>query len=339
MSAFGIDIGTATIKAVMLQEDNKKIRFRSSIVAKTPEKGILSDAILDQEEIAQTLHKMVIDAKISSRDAHVALSDNHVFSKVIEMPMLSDKELASAIYWEAEQHIPMPLASINLDWQVLRRDLESSRGKKMQVLLVGAPISILSKYQKVFELAGINIVSLETEILAVIRSTVTGSSFPNSLIVNIGSLGTSLAIVQKGILVFLYSIPLGGIAMNRSIATEFGFSAKQAEEYKKTYGLNEENFGGKIKTAIEPVLSSMIMEIKKALSFYVEKYNEEHPIKQIILTGGTARLPGIVPIFVEQTGIEAVIANPWKALAVSDVPLDLIDKGSEYSIAVGLAVK
>jgi type IV pilus assembly protein PilM len=339
MSAFGLDVGTATMKAVLLQESNGAICFKSSIIAKTPQKGILSDASLDQEEIASTIHRMVIDAKISSHDAHVALSDNHVFSKVIEMPLLTDKELSSAIFWEAEQHIPMPLPSINLDWKVLRRDLETSRGKIMQVLLVGAPVSILSKYQKVFELAGINIVSMETETMAVIRSTVTGVDFPNSLIVNIGSLGTSLAIVQKGVLVFLYSIPLGGIAMNRSIATEFGFSAKQAEEYKKAYGLNEINFGGKIKIAIEPILSTMITEIKKALSFYIDKYEEEHPIKQIILTGGTARLPGIIPIFVEMTGIETVIANPWKALAIRNVPNDLQDRGSEYSIAVGLAAK
>jgi len=70
---------------------------------------------------------------------------------VIDMPMLSDKELSSAIYWEAEQHIPMPLTSINLDWKILQRNLESAKGKRMQVLLVGAPLSILSKYQKVFE--------------------------------------------------------------------------------------------------------------------------------------------------------------------------------------------
>jgi type IV pilus assembly protein PilM len=339
VNSFGLDIGSSTMKAVFLQKEKGVFSFKSSIVAKTPEKGLLSDASLDQEEIAQTIRQMVVDAKIPTRNVNLALSDNHVFAKVIDMPLLSDKELASAIYWEAEQHIPVPLSTISLDWKVLRRDIGDSSEKKMQVLLIGAPVSILKKYERVFELSGININSLETEMLSLIRATVTTPDFPNSLLVNIGSLGTSIAIIQRGVLVFLYAIPLGGVAINRSIATEFEFTTIQAEEYKKAYGMDEKNFGGKIKVAIEPILLSMITEIKKALSFYIDKYKEEHPIKQIILSGGTARLPGIVQIFVQQTGIETVIANPWKALAIQNVPADLIEAGPEYTITVGLAIE
>lgn len=336
-NSFGLDIGTTTMKAVFLQNEKGSVCFKSSIVARVPAKGMLSDALLDQQEIAQTIHQMMIDAKIPSRNVNLALSDNHIFAKVIDMPSLSDKELASAIHWEAEQHIPVPLSTINLDWKVLHRDMENPKDKNMQVLLIGAPLNILKKYESVFELAGINIESIETEILSVIRAVVTTQNFPDTLIVNIGSYGTSLAIVQKNIVVFVYSIPLGGVAINRSIATEFGFNVTQAEEYKKTYGMEEKNFGGKIKTTIEPILLSLVSEIKKALSFYVDKYKEEHPIKQIILTGGTARLLGIIPIFVEQTGIETVVANPWRT--IQNVPGELIEAGPGYTISVGLALK
>lgn len=336
-SSFGLDIGSNTIKAVFLQSEKDGIHFKSSIIAKTPVKGMLSDTTLDQEEIAQTIRQIVSDGKIPVRSAHLALSDNHIFAKVVDMPQLSDKELASAIYWEAEQHIPVPLSTINLDWLVLRRDIGAH--KRMQVLLIGAPVNVLRKYEKIFEFAGINIESLETETLSAIRAIVTTDEFPNSLIVNIGSLGTTLAIVQKGTLVFIYTISLGGVAMNRSIASEFGFSNIQAEEYKKTYGMDELNFGGKIKTSLQPILLSLTSEIKKALSFYIDKYKDEHPIKQVILTGGTARIPGIVSVFVEQTGLETVIANPWKALSVRNVPVDLIEAGPEYTISVGLAIK
>lgn len=339
MNTFGIDIGSTTIKAVLLKKEGDKVEFLSSIVAPTPAHGMMSDASLDQEEVAQTIRKMVVDAKITSRNANVALPDNQVFAKVIEMPVLSDKELSSAIYWEAEQHIPVPLASINLDWKVLKKDTEVGKTQKMQVLLVGAPTHLLKRYQTIFELSGINISSLENEIISVIRATVVTPDFPTSLIVNIGSLGTSIAIVQNTVIVFLYTIPLGGTAMNRAIATEFAFTTMQAEEYKKTYGIDENNFGGKIKQAVEPILISLITEIRKALSFYGDKYKGEFPISQIILTGGSAKLPGITPMFVQQLGIETVVANPWKALGVQGVPQGLLDRGSEYTISVGLAMR
>jgi type IV pilus assembly protein PilM len=338
-SVFGLDIGSSTIKAVWLQRNGDDVVFKSAIAAQTPEKGMLSDSSLDQEEMAQTLRKLILDAKFSPRDANLALPDNNVYAKVIEMPVLSDKELSSAIYWEAEQHIPVPLNTINLDWKVLRKDTTSAKSPKMQVLLVGAPTIMLKKYQEVFSLAGINIASMETEILSVIRATAISDDFPTSLIVNIGSLGTSIAIVQQGTLVFLYSIPLGGIAMNRAIATEFAFTAIQAEEYKKVYGIDESMFGGKIREAVEPVLASLITEIKKALSYYSDKYRDEHPISQIVLTGGSAKLPGIIPMFVEQLGIETLVSNPWKTANIQHVPQSLVDRGSEYTIAVGLALK
>lgn len=336
---FGIDIGATAIKSVWLEKDGNTVRFKSSIIASTPAKGMLSESSLDQEEVAQTVRKMVMDAKISLRSAHLALPDNQVFAKVIEMPLLSDKELSSAIYWEAEQHIPVPLASISLDWKVLRKDDSTHAAPKMLVLLIGAPTHIIHKYQEVFEYAGIDIASLETEILSVIRALVVSDTFPTSLIVNIGSLGTSIAIVQHGTIVLLYTIPLGGTAMNRAIATEFGFTSTQAEEYKKSYGIDENNFGGKIKAAVEPILLSMITEVKKTVSFYSERYKNESSISQIVLTGGTARLPGIIPLFVEQIGLETVIANPWKTAAILGVPQDLMDRGSEYTICVGLALK
>ena len=337
--SFGIDIGTTTIKAVWLEKDGSTIKFKSSIIAPTPAKGMLSDASLDQEEVAQTIRKMLTDAKIAPRSVHIALPDNQVFEKVIEMPLLSDKELASAIYWEAEQHIPVPLSSISLDWKVLRKDEPSHPSPKMLVLLVGAPTHSIRKYQEVFEYAGVDIATLETEILSVIRTFVVSESFPTSLIVNIGSLGTSIAIVQRGTVVLLYAIPLGGTAMNRAIATEFGFTSSQAEEYKKSYGIDENNFGGKIKTAIEPILLSMITEVKKTVTFYSDRYKGENSISQIILTGGTARLPGIVPLFVEQLGLETAVANPWKSSGIQGVPQELMERGSEYTIAVGLALK
>jgi type IV pilus assembly protein PilM len=338
MSSFGLDIGTNSMKAVYLVKNGLSVVFRSSIVAETPASGMSADASLDQEEVAQTIRKMVVDAKIPAREVHLALPDNLVYAKVISMPVLSDKELASAIYWEAEQHIPVPLESISLDYKILKRDNSKQKVSQMHVLLVGAPYSVLNRYKKIFELSGIDISSLETEMLSVLRSTVT-ENYPDSLIINIGSLGTSIAIVQKGLPLFLYSIPLGGLSMNRSIATEFGFSAKQAEEYKKIYGLEDATFGGKIRTAIEPILMSLITEIKKALSYYTEKNKEEYPIKQIILSGGTARLPGIAPIFVKHTGIETVIVNPWKSLNINGVPQELTERGPEYAIAVGLAIK
>ncbi|HXS14610.1 MAG TPA: pilus assembly protein PilM, partial [Candidatus Saccharimonadales bacterium] len=178
----------------------------------------------------------------------------------------------------------------------------------------------------------------ETELLSIVRSVVVEENFPSTMIVNIGAVSTSLAIVHDSTLVFTYSLPTGGTALSRAIAADFGFALSQAEEYKKVYGLADSTVGGKIGKVAEPILSSILTEMKKALAYYGEKYPSD-PVKQIILSGGSAKLPGLATYFTGSTGIETAIANPWKILVDQEVTKDIIDSASEYTVAVGLAMR
>lgn len=336
---FGLDIGLSTMKAVALNNTNNTRVLRSCISFPTPPKGMMSEAPLDQQTMAQSIQKMIEEGQLMGYEANIAFPDNQAFTKIIEMPLLSDKELSSAIYWEAEQHIPMPLNTMTLVWDILEKDNPAQvMTPKMRVLLVASPTSLLNRYQNIFSLSGIKLAAVETEILAATRSIVTGENFPNSLIVNISSLSTSLAIIKNGVLNLTHVVPLGSVALNRAIATDFGFTLSQAEEYKKIYGITDRNLGGKIGRAIEPILNTLLTEIKKALSLYNEK-NHTAAVTQVILAGGTAKLPGINIFFVENLGVETLAADPWKAHNITGVPPDLVEKGSEYAVAVGLSLK
>ncbi len=209
----------------------------------------------------------------------------------------------------------------------------------MQVLLVAAPTTLAQRYAKVCEMAGLNVSSIETEMLAVLRTVIHNRKIPTSLLLHMGTLSSTIAIIENNIVIFVYSMPIGSLAINRAIASDFGFTLQQAEEYKKTYGLLDKNFGGKIGKAIEPILLSMVSEIKKALTFYQERHSNQQAINQLILTGATARLPGIDLFFVQNAGLETILISPWVQMGMTDVPKELADNGAEYAIAVGLALK
>jgi len=337
-NSFGLDIGTSMIKAVWLSGSMGSYVLKSCISVPTPPKGMQSESPFDQEEMAQILRKVYADAKISTKNVHIALPDGQVFTKVIDMPQLSDKELSSAITWEAEQYVPAALSEMTLSWNVLRQGVNLGSDKSMQVLLVAAPTALIKRYQNIVEMAGLKVVSIETEIISVIRSVIAQNA-PSTLIVSIGAQNTTIAIIQEGTLVFTYTIPLGGTSINRAIAVDFGFSLQQAEEYKKVYGISDKNLGAKIGHAIEPILISLLSEVKKALAFYSEKYTTVSPIKQIILSGGTANLPGMDMYFAHNLGIESVVANPWNALKMQSIPQTLHDTAAQFPVAVGLALK
>jgi len=348
--AFGLDVGATTMKLVWLggqkgftqHQAGAGFTLLSCLIAPTPPKGMLSSSPIDEEEMAQAIKKATEEANIKTKLVNVALPENQVYTKVIEMPVLSDRELTSAIYWEAEQYIPVPLSNITLVWSVLKRPKSPSPTEKMEVLMVGAPQALVKKYQKILGMAGLTINSMETELLASVRSLAVGTPtdpFPPSVIVSIGAVSTSLTIVRDGGMVFTYSTQIGGAAINRAIATDFGLTSQQAEEYKKVYGVTGKSLGGKIGQSTSPILMSIVTEAKKALAFYSQKYKDDFPIKQIILSGGTSKLPGIEIFFAQNLGIEAVMANPWKILASQTIPKEILNNAPDYTIAVGLAMK
>ncbi|HUD44200.1 MAG TPA: type IV pilus assembly protein PilM [Patescibacteria group bacterium] len=338
INSFGLDIGTKLLKVVMLHKDGIKLSFKSCLTAPMPANGMASESSFDLEEIAQTIRKLVNDANIGTNNVHAALPDRSVYTKVVEVPQLEKKDLASAIYWEAEQNIPSPLSTITLSWRPLRKR-ETPTDSLMDVLLVGAPTTLIRKYKYVLEMAGLNLISLETEVLSVVRALGFNESSPSTLVVNVSGYSTSLVIIQKGLIVYTYSIPLGDIAINRAICTELGFSDEQAEEYKRTYGLVDQQIGGKIAKAIQPILMSIVAEIKKSLAFYTEKYATELDIKQLVLAGDICTLPGIDLFFVQTLGMETIISDPWKMCNIHNVTQQVLKTKTDYAVAVGLALK
>jgi type IV pilus assembly protein PilM len=310
-----------------------------SVMPSSP-KGLFSESQADNQEMAIAIRKTIDALKVNTKSVNIALSDTRVYTKVIDMPVLSDKELSLAIYWEAERHIPVALSTISLVWNVLRKPPSSAPAdEKMQVLMVGAPTSLVNKYQNVLRMAGLTLQSIETETLAVIRALVT-PGIPPTIIVSIGAINTSLAIIKDGILVLTYSIATGGNAISRSIEEDLGVTLSQSEEYKKTYGYSQKTEAGqKISKAAEPILASILLEVKKAIAFYSQKYRDGSVISQILLSGSTAHLPGINLYFVENLGIETLIANPWKILGDKVLPPQLAQQTSDFTIALGLAMR
>src|SRR5581483_825895 len=207
----GLDIGATSIKAVWLTKGARGgYTLDAAFITPAPVKGMISESPLDQEEMAKAIRTIISNSHIQTPFANIALPENQVYTRVLEMPTLTDKELSSAIYWEAEQYIPVPLETMVLDWRVLNRSTTPGvTSEKMQVLLVGAPKTLIARYQKALSLASVIPHVVETEILSSIRALSSTQNFPNSLVVHIGAVSTSLAIVKDAGIVFTYSIPTG----------------------------------------------------------------------------------------------------------------------------------
>lgn len=334
----GLDIGSHAIKLIEVIKTKDSIQLLSAGSIPTPLKTQSVQLQTDIDALAYIIGQLIKDTGTKATDVHVAFAESQVFTRVIETPILSHRELSSAIRWEAEQYIPLPLDQVTMDFSILR-DQKTSGSSKMQVLLVAAPKTIVEKYMTIIEMADLIPVSAETNVIATSRALSRSvSTLKNVLIVSLGAQTTDLSILKGGILAFARSISSGGEALTRSIVQALDFTTVQAEEYKKTYGLDRSVLEGKIVAAMQPVIDVITNEIKHAIAFFEEKHKEEK-IEAIVLSGGTSKLPGIVSYMTNIVGIETQIANPWVGIA-KDARFNVLNsEGPLFSVAVGLALK
>ena len=339
LNHFGLDIGTHSIKAVQLGgQDTRPVFIAAGQVLTPAQSG--TDSEQDIFVVAETIKKLHQEAHISTDKAVTSLPESQIFTRVVELPNLTEKEVRSAIQWEAEQYVPIPMSEVRLDWQVLSKPKQSNNSEKVEVLLVAAPKVLIDRYLGILKAAGLTAVALETEITAVVRSLVqTVEGTPTTMVISVGASTTDLSIVTANQISFTRSIATGGFALARGVAQELGFELDQATEYTKTYGLDATQLEGKVMQAIKPIFDVVVNEIRRALAFYASKHPEA-PVKRIVLTGGTANLPGLVLYLAESLGLEVQLGNPWEGISLpSQVSQRLIQGGTSYTVAVGLALK
>ncbi len=333
----GLDIGSKTIKVVELNPHEKGWSLKSSGIVGY--KGVPPDQMKDEKEfvpLVDTIQKLYKEAKISSKEVVIALSEASVYTRIVKFPFLTDSEIASAVRWEAEQYIPIPAAEAIIQHQIIAR-YENATPAYVEVLLVAAPKTVVERYMRLMGLAKLTVTAVETEVISLSRSL--GVPGQTVIIVDLGARATDIAIVKDTKLVFSRSFATGGEAFTRAIVQFLGIEYTQAEEYKRTYGLSSTQLEGKVKQSLNPVFHLVSDEIKKALRYYQSEYKNDQ-IHSVFLSGGSTGLPEISSLLAESLGVEVIIGNPFAQIDVDPATVkSLTGFAPFYSIACGLAMR
>jgi type IV pilus assembly protein PilM len=333
MPALAIDIGTYTIKALSGNPGQQVNLTRAVELFNTTGISLPNDES-QMSALGTLLEAFINDNKLPTKDVRLSLPETVVSTKVISIPPLSDAELASAITWQAEQHIPIPPEELALEYQVLFRPPKNQPGVPMRVMLIGARKPIIERYITVFSALGIEPTLLETQVMSVLRSLQLTTTDPVTLVVHIGASTMDMALVNQGEVEFVVTHISGGQLLTKTLEQAIGLDGKQAEEYKRTYGLLSDQFEGKVRAALLPAVQVLTNEMQKASRFFLN----QHPtlsVQRVVLSGGTAQLPGLVQFVTETLGTEVLVASPF---AQSKGQLPETNQAA-YSVCMGLLMR
>jgi len=333
---FGLDIGSSSIKVTQSSlMGTKAYTVEAVSLAMNP---IGSVDFTNPEVVAKlgpVVKKLLSEAKIKDKRVVVSIAESRVYSRILAMPVMSEAELSSAIKWEAEQFVPVPVSEVELDFSIVKEPSKGSEDKKMLVYLVAAPKKYLQAMVDFLVGLGLEPIAVESEMVAVSRSMTFGNPTGTSLIVNMGAMSSVLSIVDGSSLTFSYVMESGGVALTRALAQSLSLPLPQAEEYKRTYGLDPAQLEGKVRTGLLVILESIVSEMRKAMEYHLS--SRKTRVTRIILAGGGAYLPSLTTYLSEVFGgIEVMVGDPF-ASAKPGRGVSLPRERAVYSVSVGLS--
>jgi type IV pilus assembly protein PilM len=194
-----------------------------------------SDAAADYDKVAELITQLLRDKKVSEKNAVVGLASNKIFASVITMPKLDSGELAKAIRFQAEQYIPMAVDQVKLDYAVVE---QSQDGKSLEVLLVAAPNTVVTKYAEIIDKAGLEPLALEANAIAVARSLVLSKDIA-AVILDLSSVDSDITIISNQTPRLMRSVPIGEQTLIKAVAQELGLDPAQANQFVAKFGLTQ----------------------------------------------------------------------------------------------------
>lgn len=340
MPILGLDLGKNSVQAVELTKKGRDIVLLNLGTYEVPEDTDPNPDITKAPPHLD-LKEFVYDSKFSTNKAIVSLPENQVFTTIVKVPEMNEKELEASLKIEAEQYIPDPIKDVNFSHQRMGPD-PYDKGK-MNVQLVAAKKSVVEDIVKTLKEADLVPKVVEPENFAICRALGDSEQKPlASIILNIGYSTTLIIICYKGFVRFTRTIPIGGDTITRALQQSLSLDYLQAEEYKKTYGLNKSQVDGKVYDIIKPIIDTITLEVKRS-KIYFTSHNPDVNINRIVLAGGTAQMPDLLAYVANNIDVEVEIANPWKNIKFSpklnSKADSILKNGPIYASAVGLALK
>lgn len=120
-SYLGIDIGTASIKMVELENYKNQARLKTYGYADIATNVLSGVVDKNNQLIADYINIIAKKANVQTRQVVAALPTFSVFNFIINLPPMPKKDLDSAIMWEAKKFIPVPIEEMILDWKILNK--------------------------------------------------------------------------------------------------------------------------------------------------------------------------------------------------------------------------
>ncbi len=331
----GLDIGSGFVKLVLVDHSGSEPEIVQVATSPLVPDAIVEGEVMDPVLVAETVRAVVETAGLKKKQVVAAVGGHDVIIKKIQMDRMSEADAREVIRWEAEQHVPFDMESVQLDFQVLDPHVEDAQ---MSVLLVAAKRELIDNRLSLLADAGVAAATIDVDAFALHNAF--EANYPDSMeglvaLVNVGHETTNLNLVQDGTPLLVRDLPFGSRRLREALQRERGYTAEKAEEIVQ--GRSEVQLNGFLTDRAD----DLAVGIERAVAFVAAQASGRE-LGRVFLSGGGARVPGMAEALGERLAVRTEIANPLERVAVRPEVMQSVaveELAPMLMLAVGLGLR
>jgi type IV pilus assembly protein PilM len=171
----GLDVEAGSIAATELRPNGSAEVSKTGIASLEP--GVFREGeVSDHEALSDALKQLFAKHKLG-KVVRLGIANQRVAVRTLRLPMIEDdEELETAIRFQAQDHIPMPLEHAVVDYQVVDRAVGESGDRRMDVVVVAARRDMVEAMFQAVQGAGLRPVGIDLSAFGMIRALSNGRS-------------------------------------------------------------------------------------------------------------------------------------------------------------------
>ena len=351
----GLKIGASQVAAARVTNDGGVPQLHQVARASLPDGVVVGGELRDIETLAETLKELFAKNKLPKKGIRLGIANNRIGVRTFEIAGIDDpKQLANAIKFRAQETLPIPLEEAVLDWQLLSEWTDEETGQTVRrVLLVVAYRELVERYVLACKKAGISVDGIDLEAFAMLRALAeppAADSAPATgaqVVVNVGHDRSTFAVSDGRVCEFTRVLGWGGQNLSVAIARALDITPSEATPIKHALslvaqaeppeGISSEALGA-AREAVTRELQSFARELVSSLRFY-QNQPGSLGIGQLVLTGGSANLPGFADELHRLIGVPVTVGDPLNRVVIPKKFREPEYALGSLTVAIGLGIE
>jgi type IV pilus assembly protein PilM len=332
-----LDIGSGLIKVAVIDHSKSEPVLTRVAIQPLMQDAIVEGEVMDPGVVAEAIQTALAAADVKGKRVVTAVGGRDVIIKKIQIERVKEAQARELMRWEAEQHVPFDMESVELDFQILDPDGD---GLEMNVLLVAAKRELVESKVRVLQDAGLEPIIVDVDAFALHNAF--ELNHPDAMqgmvaLVNIGHDVTNINLLEDGVPILTRDLTLGTRHFVEGLQRERGLGGEEAQTLIQGFDRSPH-----VDAVLETRGEEIAVGIERAVAFIASNTRSGASVRAVYTSGGGARIPGLTEALAARLRIQAQQANPLASLAVRDGAMENLvtdEVAPLLMLPIGLALR